>query len=185
MKGFEYNFNINKEDYNNIVKHVYFNSNKKEKEIFDKLVERKSCKLIANETGYSLRTVQNRRAEIYNKIENYLPEYLKINSELRPRENINKLKFSLTPFVVYILIFPNNKVYIGQTCDIKTRWSGNGIGYKQNKEMYKDIQEYGWQNITKKVIFRNLTLQQSLDKEKEMIIRYRSNIPLYGYNKDF
>lgn len=189
MKTFQYtyNYDIDKELYNFIIKHAMFNSAKQEKIIFKKLVEHKTCKVIAQETGLSERTIQRRRGEIYDKIEQYLPSELKIDKHLRtnykkPRPTISVRK---PTFVVYILIFPNNKVYIGQTFDTKTRWCSNGIGYKQNKEMYKDIQEYGWENITKRIIFKNLTLQQSLDKEKEMIIHYKSNIPKYGYNKNF
>ena len=52
-------------------------------------------------------------------------------------------------FSVYILKFPNNKVYIGQTKNIKIRWEGNGSRYKGNKEMFNDILKYGWENIKK------------------------------------
>lgn len=172
MKTFQYKFNLDSNVYKTIIDTITFNEHKKEKEILDMLVKGKTCEQIAMEVGYSTTTIKRRRKDIYEKIKSFT------NNTIEPiQKNIS--------FVVYILIFPNNKVYVGQTCDTKTRWFGNGIGYKQNKEMYKDIQEYGWENITKRIMFKNLTLQQSLDKEKEMIIHYKSNIPKYGYNKKF
>lgn len=54
---------------------------------------------------------------------------------------------------LYKLTFPNGKVYIGVTNDIKGRWAGGGTHYK-GTGIYDAIQECGWDNVEKEVILK-------------------------------
>ena len=76
----------------------------------------------------------------------------------------------------------NNKVYIGITQqDLKKRWQ-NGYGYKEQKYFYSAIKKYGWNNFEHIVLFDNLTEEQAIEKEIELIKQYKSNNRKYGYN---
>ena len=86
-------------------------------------------------------------------------------------------------YSVYIHIVPNNKIYVGATMnDPKYRW-GNGKGYSKNKQFYRDIMTYGWNNITHLVPYDNLTKEEAKEKERELISFFNSNNSQYGYNK--
>lgn len=52
---------------------------------------------------------------------------------------------------LYKLTFPDGKVYIGCTSNIKQRWAGNGAKYK-GMSVYGAIQKFGWTNINREVI---------------------------------
>lgn len=52
---------------------------------------------------------------------------------------------------LYKLTFPNGRVYIGITNEIKNRWAGGGTHYK-GTGIYDAIQECGWDNIEREVI---------------------------------
>lgn len=85
-------------------------------------------------------------------------------------------------YYVYKHTSPNNKVYIGITCqDLHSRWR-NGKGYKKNQCFYKVIQKYGWDNIKHEVLFTNLTKEDACKKEIELIALYKSNNKKFGYN---
>lgn len=172
MKKFEYKFKYNSITRDTILNDKYLLT-KQEKDILDLTLQGYSIKEISNELSYSESTIQRRRKSIYEKTLQYMIEDDDEDDSIE--ENI---------YCVYILIFPNNKVYIGQTLDTQKRWN-NGNGYKSNKNMYEDIQKYGWNNITKRIVYDNLTYEQSLEKEKELIIHYKSNLPEYGYNTMF
>ena len=53
--------------YEYIMKDFILNENKREKDILALLVKGKTCSQIANEIGYSERTIQRRRKDIYEK----------------------------------------------------------------------------------------------------------------------
>lgn len=178
MKAFEYKFEFKPGIQTMLMKKLHFDKYKQEKKILQLLFSGYTCNQIGETIGCSERTIVRRRKVLYNKIINFLQEN---NIELK--EVLPNCIFDT--YVTYILIFPNDKVYIGQTVNTKTRWTGNGIGYRNNKEMYEDIQKYGWNNVKKLVIDTGLTYEESLEREKELIIHYRSNIPTYGYNKIF
>ena len=178
MKAFEYKFKFKPEIQALLMKKLHFDKYKQEKKILQLLFNGYTCNQIGKAMGCSARTVERRRKVLYNKIKTYLQDnHIELKNAL-PDCVFNK-------YVTYILLFPNDKVYIGQTLDTKTRWSGNGMGYRDNKEMYEDIQKYGWNNVKKLVIDTGLTYEESIEREKELIIHYRSNIPMYGYNKIF
>lgn len=86
-------------------------------------------------------------------------------------------------YSLYIHTTPSNKVYIGITCKKPTyRWR-NGKGYKNNIHFYSAIEKYGWDNIEHKILYDNLTKEEAIEKEKELIAKYKSNQREYGYNK--
>lgn len=181
MENFAYNFEFSIDIYNFIIDNVPLYDYHKEKEIFDLLYQGYPCREIGEKLGCSTRTIQRRKRDIYKKIEKFLMQNeINITDCVIQEKNTND-----SIFCVYMLLFPNNKVYIGQTINTRNRWGNNGIGYINNKEMYTDIQKYGWENIKKQIVYNNLTHNESLEKEKELIIHYKSNIPEYGYNKVF
>ena len=85
-------------------------------------------------------------------------------------------------YIVYKHTTPNQKVYIGITCNIpKKRWN-YGKGYLKCPLFYNAILKYGWNNIKHEILFTNLSAKQAKDKEKELIAYYKSNQRKYGYN---
>lgn len=89
---------------------------------------------------------------------------------------------------IYIFKFPNNKVYIGQSWNIKERiWkhkSDINIKRNINHPLYNAIRKYGWVNIRKEIIVSGLTTQDQLDfYERFWINLYDSrNKRYFGYN---
>ena len=76
----------------------------------------------------------------------------------------------------------NDKVYVGQTCcSAQERWRG-GSGYKQ-QFFYEAIEEFGWDNFEHIIVAENLTMAEAQELEKELIAKYNSNDPEFGYNK--
>jgi group I intron endonuclease len=75
-------------------------------------------------------------------------------------------------------------VYIGITGqDVSKRWR-NGYGYQRNEYFWRAIQKYGWQNIKHEILFDSLTKEQAEAKEIELIEKYNSTNPMFGYNLD-
>ena len=86
-------------------------------------------------------------------------------------------------FSVYLHIAPNGKKYVGITSRcVNERWQ-NGNGYK-SQIFYRAIRKYGWDNIEHIVLFENLTKGEAEEKEKELIKKYNSNNPKFGYNRN-
>ena len=85
---------------------------------------------------------------------------------------------------VYMHIAPNNKRYIGITShkNLTRRTGSNGWGYKTQTLFYRAIQKYGWNNFQHIVIAENLTCEDACKLEIELIKKYKSNNPEYGYN---
>ena len=86
-------------------------------------------------------------------------------------------------FYVYKHTCPNEKIYIGITKQqpIK-RWGYNGYGYRKNTLFYRAIQKYGLSNIKHEILYENLSKEEAEQKEIELIEKYKSNQPKYGYN---
>jgi len=55
-----------------LLKELSFNSHKMEKEIFELILCGKTCIEIGDELGYSERTIQRRRKELYYKTKDYM-----------------------------------------------------------------------------------------------------------------
>lgn len=86
-------------------------------------------------------------------------------------------------YYLYKHIFPNNKVYIGITCQKpKERWR-NGLGYRSQSLMWKAIQKYGWENIQHEILYTTIDKNIIEQKEREYITEiYHSNNADLGYN---
>lgn len=85
-------------------------------------------------------------------------------------------------YIVYKHIFPNNKIYIGITCQKSYKRWKYGSGYIGSPYIYKAIKKYGWNNIKHEILFSNLTKEEACQKEIELIAKYKSNNSQYGYN---
>lgn len=86
-------------------------------------------------------------------------------------------------FTVYMHISPNNKVYIGitsQTLNGRSRLDGSG--YCLNTYFWRAIQKYGWNNFQHIIIGENLSQNEACELEIELIKKYNSTNPDYGYN---
>lgn len=84
-------------------------------------------------------------------------------------------------YIVYKHTCPNEKVYIGITCDRDHRWKyGSGYG---RQLFYRAIQKYGWDNIKHEILFTGLTREEACQKEIELIAQYKSNQCEFGYNR--
>lgn len=86
-------------------------------------------------------------------------------------------------YIVYKHTAPNNKVYIGiSKHDPKYRGLNNGRGYKTQTVFFNAIIKYGWVNFKHEILFTNLSEEQALNKEEELIRLYKSYDRRYGYN---
>lgn len=84
---------------------------------------------------------------------------------------------------IYIHIFPNNKVYIGQTkYSVKKRWGNNGYRYREQPLLYNAIKKYGWDNIEHKILCVCNNQKDANMLEKYYIKQYKSNNTNFGYN---
>ena len=85
-------------------------------------------------------------------------------------------------YIVYKHTAPNGKVYIGITgFDPKYRWL-NGRGYDQQSVFFNAIIKYGWINFKHEILFTELTKEEALDKEEQLIRHFKSYDRHYGYN---
>lgn len=78
---------------------------------------------------------------------------------------------------LYKLSFPNGKVYIGCTHNIKQRWAGNGAQYAQIPAVYEAIKEFGWANIQKEII---ATLPDCAESDRAIKALEREFIKAYS-----
>ena len=86
-------------------------------------------------------------------------------------------------FTVYMHITPSNKKYIGITSkDLSERFGSNGCLYR-NQIFGRAIKKYGWNNIKHIVIAQNLTKEEAKKLEIELIAKYDTTNPKYGYNR--
>ena len=85
-------------------------------------------------------------------------------------------------YSVYRLIFPDGKLYFGQTKDIKTRWKSVHM-YKGTTFLYDNLLRVGWNNVKKEVIADHLSCEDSRKLEGWLIERYDTTNPENGYNK--
>jgi group I intron endonuclease len=90
---------------------------------------------------------------------------------------------------LYKLLFPNGKIYIGQTVNFKNRMnqhkndSLNIKRYKKHLAVNNAIVKYGWDSIKKEIILEtNSSLIDEL--EKKLILDMNSNSKKNGYNID-
>ena len=89
----------------------------------------------------------------------------------------------MNPYTVYMHTTPNGKKYIGITSnDVLRRWGANGIGY--TKQLFgRAIRKYGWDNIKHEILYTDLTREEAKAIEIELIAKYQTNNPKFGYNQ--
>lgn len=85
-------------------------------------------------------------------------------------------------YVVYVLLFPTNKTYVGITSRSPTARWGRGYGYK-NQPVFEDVQAYGWDSVERFILANSLTRNEAEVLEKEAISVLDSCNPENGYNK--
>lgn len=68
MNKEHYYFDMPEETYKYIIRKGILKESKKEKTILDLCLKGEPLKVIMNETGYSMRTINYRKQDIYNKI---------------------------------------------------------------------------------------------------------------------
>ena len=101
-------------------------------------------------------------------------------------ETINRLEElnmndELQTYVVYEFTFPDGKKYYGRTYNVEARWQG-GRGYKTQK-VGKAIEKFGWENVEKRIIAKNLTKENAEKIEHSLIKGTNSDLELLGYNE--
>lgn len=88
----------------------------------------------------------------------------------------------MSGYYVYVHISPNNKKYFGITKSCpKNRWK-NGYGYASSPHFYNAILKYGWNNFQHIILADNLSKDWACRLEQDLIWKYQSNNPKYGYN---
>lgn len=85
-------------------------------------------------------------------------------------------------YCVYKHTSPYGKVYIGMTCQEPIKRWKYGWGYKNNHHFDSAIQKYGWDNFEHEILFTDLTVDEASIKEQELVKKYQSNNPKFGYN---
>ena len=86
---------------------------------------------------------------------------------------------------IYMLEFPNNKVYIGQTNNFSRRMSYyKNIDIKySNRYLYNAIKKYEWNNIKREILL-DCNAECSDFFERAFISGYNSTDKQFGYNLD-
>lgn len=85
-------------------------------------------------------------------------------------------------YTIYEHVSKDGKRYIGITSQkLRVRWR-NGEGYAKNIHFYRSIQKYGWDNFQHNIIAENIDEENTKKMEKELIKKYNTTNPLYGYN---
>lgn len=86
-------------------------------------------------------------------------------------------------WTVYKYCLPNDKVYIGATCQqLSARQGARFQKYQGNTTLWNDIQKYGVDSIEQTILYKTESEIEAAEKEKEYISLYRSNDPERGYN---
>ena len=113
--------------------------------------------------------------QIANALEELSEEIALLAEEARTLDTRN-----IGQYCVYEFTFPNGKKYYGYTFSTEARWA-NGHGYAKQK-VGKAIEEFGWDNVEKKIIAENLTKDNAQMLERSLIKAVGTDIDLLGYN---
>ena len=84
---------------------------------------------------------------------------------------------------VYMIIFPNNKRYIGISNNIRRRMNEHNVDFRNNLPIESAIQKYGKINnfiLLEEIEAENRQLMR--EREKYWIAKYHSNDKEFGYN---
>ena len=76
----------------------------------------------------------------------------------------------------------NGKRYVGITSQRPERRWNNGKGYKASSRFYSAIKHYGWENFSHEILFMNMTRDEAIHKEKELISKWLLTNKNFGYN---
>ena len=77
-------------------------------------------------------------------------------------------------YTVYVHIAPNTKCYVGMTGQPpKRRWN-NGNGYNSMSKFYSAIKQFGWENFQHIVLASDLTKDEAIQIELQMVQKYDS-----------
>lgn len=77
-------------------------------------------------------------------------------------------------YCIYYHKSPENKYYIGQTCQkVEDRWKNNGSGYKIAK-MKEAIDKFGWSNFEHGILEEGLSAQEADEREAYYIALFDS-----------
>lgn len=149
-----------------------------EKNILKDIVQGKTVRELAINYKCSEMTICRKRKKIFELTEKFM-NYEPVQRIVEEQDN------NEDGYKIYMLTFPNGKLYIGMTGKSeKERWR-EGKNYSYNEEMYNDIIKFGWNNIKKNILYKKLSYSEAKSKEKELIIHYKSHLKKNGYNKSF
>lgn len=85
-------------------------------------------------------------------------------------------------YIVYMHICPEGQKYIGITSKIpEQRWK-NGEGYRNSWFYRCGIKKYGWDKLRHEIIAQNLSYDEAIKLEHQLIVKYESWCPGKGYN---
>lgn len=86
-------------------------------------------------------------------------------------------------FFVYCHTLKNDgRKYVGITCQKpKVRWH-YGNGYRKNTHIRNAIEKYGWNNFEHTILFENLTEEEAIQKEIELIEKWQLRDRTKGFN---
>lgn len=83
-------------------------------------------------------------------------------------------------FTIYRHITPDGKSYIGCTSNtIRERWD---MGYQHNHIFSAMCRKYGWYGMQHETLATVSDESEAYKVEQEMITKYQSNNPNFGYN---
>lgn len=85
---------------------------------------------------------------------------------------------------IYVHTSPEGKSYVGRTTqNISTRSGTQGQRYRANERFWNDIQRFGWDSFTHKVLAVCENEEESMRLEIKYIAEYNSTNPDNGYNR--
>ena len=84
-------------------------------------------------------------------------------------------------YIYQITNLINNKIYIGQTNNIKKRWSNHKNCNSPKMVIAKAIKKYGVENFKFEILLEGLTAEESDEAEVRLIQEKNSLVP-NGYN---
>lgn len=78
----------------------------------------------------------------------------------------------------------DGRSYVGITrVGVEERWK-NGYGYKKNIYFWRYIQKYGWDSLTHEILYENLSEEEAIVKEIELIAKWDLTNKEKGFNLD-
>ncbi len=85
-------------------------------------------------------------------------------------------------YVVYCHTAPSGKKYVGCTSTELEKRFRQGRGYSNNTRFWADICTYGWDNFEHEVLYSDLTENEALEIECQLINEWNLLDPEFGYN---